>query len=225
MPSDKTNKKILPGRRPKTLPGKMDTRATILAAARKVFAGQGLDGTSVREVAQAAKVNNAMIYYYFKDKDDLYRSVLVDSFEAMAKIWNDSIFQSAAPVREKIQRFIEGYIRFHQGNDDLRRIMAMEFAGSGGNITWVCENFFADNFAKLTKLIRQGMRTGELRTIDPSTAAASLIGVIIHNFIMQPIAEHVHGKRKNLSPGKFGKFVTCLFFDGLGQPAQRNSNV
>ena len=205
------------GRRPKTDKTDGDTRVAILAAARRIFAQRGIDGTSVRAVAEAAQVNNAMIYYHFKDKDDLYRSMLADSFTAVADIWNDPLFKSHSPVKTKIQQFIAGYIRFHQGNEDLRRIMAMEFAGSGGNITWVCENFFADNFLQLTKLFRQGMRTGELRKIDPSTAAASLIVVIIHNFIMQPIAEHFHGKRTKLSPGKFGKFVTDLFFDGLGK--------
>lgn len=203
------------GRRPKSDKSLIDTRTTILAAARKIFACKGVDGTSVREVAKSAKVNNAMIYYYFKDKDDLHRSVLADSFSVMTAIWNDDIFKSDAPVRRKIQRFIEGYIRFHQVNDDVRRIMAMEFAGSGGNITWVCENYFAYNFSRLTKIFRQGIRSGEIRKCDPSLAVASLIGVILHNFIMQPLAEHVQGSRTNLSPKKFGTFVTDLFFDGL----------
>ncbi len=189
----------------------------ILASSRKIFAARGVDGTSVREVAKVAKVNTAMIYYHFKDKEDLYRSVLIDSFSALTAIWDDEIYKSPVPVRKKIQKYIEGYIQFHQANEDLRRIMAMEFASSGGDITWLCEKFFADNFARLTRLFRDGIRTGEINKIDPSMAAASLIGVIIHNFIMQPMAEHVHGKRMNLSPKKFGNFVLELFFNGLGR--------
>ena len=80
------------GRRP-TL-GRMpcDTRAQILSAARCVFARRGLDGASVREVAEAAKVNNAMIYYHFKDKIELFRAVLSDSFAAFDRIWEDPVF-------------------------------------------------------------------------------------------------------------------------------------
>ncbi len=203
------------GRRPKTGRTESGTRAEILAAARRISAQRGLDGTSVREVAQAAKVNNAMIYYHFKDKEDLYRSVLSDSFSSMAAIWNDEIFKTSAPVKQKIQKYIEGYIRFQQVNDDLRRIMAMEFAGSGGNSTWICEKYFADNYAHLAGIFKEGMRKGELKKFDPSLAVASLIGVVVHNFILQPMAEHVQGRCVNLSPKKFGAFVTELFFSGL----------
>jgi TetR/AcrR family transcriptional regulator len=205
-----------PGRRPKAGRADGDTRAAILAAARRVFAERGLDGTSVREVAEAAKVNNAMIYYHFKDKDDLYQSVLSDSFSALTAIWDNEIFKSSAPVRQKIQRYIEGAIRFHQSNEDLRRIMAMEFAASGGTSGLVCEKYFADSYNRLVGIIKEGMRTGELKKFDPAHAVASLIGIIIHNFILQPMAEHVHGKSVNLSTRKFGVFVTELFFNGLG---------
>ena len=213
----RTKRERTVGRRPKSLKPDRGTRADILAAARHVFASRGIDGTSVREVAETAKVNNAMIYYYFKDKEDLYRSVLSDSFSPLAAIWDDRIFKGAAPVKEKIRKYVEGYIRFQQVNEDLRRIMAMEFAGSGGNITWICEKHFSDNYRKLAKILKEGMKTGELKKVDPSLAIASLFGIIIHNFIMEPLAEHVHGKHVNLSPKKFGAFVTELFFNGLGR--------
>jgi TetR/AcrR family transcriptional regulator len=207
------------GRRPKSRQATGDTRAAILKAARRVFAQRGLDGASIRDVAETAKVNTAMIYYYFKDKEDLYRSVISDSFSPLAAIWDDKIFKGDAPVKEKIRKYVESYIRFQQVNEDLRRIMAMEFAGSGGNITWICEKHFSDNYGKLVKILKEGMKTGELKKVDPSLAIASLFGIIIHNFIMEPLAEYVHGKHVNLSPRKFGAFVTELFFSGLGRQA------
>lgn len=203
------------GRRPKSGLPESDTRAAILAAARRVFAQKGINGTSVREVAEAAIVNNAMIYYYFKDKEDLYRAVLSDSFSSLTSIWNDKVFKGTASVTLKIQKYVEGYIRFQQVNEDLRRIMAMEFAGSGGNITWICEKFFSDNYDKLATILKEGIKNGELKKIDPSMAIASLLGIIVHNFIMAPLAQHVHGKHVDLSPKKFGAFVTTLFFKGL----------
>jgi TetR/AcrR family transcriptional regulator len=216
MASIRKSGKLTAGRRPKVRRDEPDTRAMILAAARKIFAVKGIDGTSVREVADAAKVNNAMIYYYFKDKEDLHRAVLADSLSAMSAIWDDRIFKQAVTVKQKIQRYVEKYIRFQQVNEDLRRILAMEFAASGGDVTWMCEQYFADNYARLSQIFKEGMKSGELKKFNPSLAVSSLIGIIIHNFILQPMAEHVHGKNVDLSPKKFGAFVTELFFNGLG---------
>lgn len=217
MPYSRTtaSKHRTPGRRPKSRRAEGDTRAAILTAARSVFAKRGLDGASIRDVADAAGVNTAMIYYHFKDKADLYRSVIADSLAAMTSIWDDEIFRSTASVKEKIGKYVEGYIRFHQSNEDIRRIMAMEFAVSGGNMTWICEKFFADNFRRLVGLFREGMKRGELRSFDPFIAAASLIGIIVHNFIMKPVSEYVSGRKRGFSPRKLGEFVTELFFSGL----------
>ena len=213
------------GRRPKAGASSVDTRTSILAAARRVFAARGLSGASMREVALTAGVNNAMIYYHFKDKDNLYRAVLTDSFSAMIDIWKDPVFTSESPVRRKIERYVEEFIKFQGGNEELRRIMAMEFAGSGGKITCICEQYFSDNFARLAALFREGAREGELKKTDPSLAVASLIGIIIHNFILQPMAEQIKGKKMQLSPGKFGAFVTDLFFNGLSLNQHKTSTA
>lgn len=203
------------GRRPRsTAPGK-GTRAAVLKAARTVFARRGFEGASTREVAEVARVNNAMIYYHFKDKDELYRAVLADSFNAFERIWEHEIFRSPATTREKIKKYIEEFIRFQHGNEDLRKIISMEFAACTKNYKWLADNYFVHSYEKLATLLKEGMKRGELRKIDPSMAIPSLVGMIIHSFIMRPIAEHVTGKKLDLTAGRFGNFVTGMFFDGL----------
>jgi AcrR family transcriptional regulator len=207
-------KKRPAGRRPKSSRGEDDTRTAILIAARRLFADRGREGTSVREVAEAAKVNNAMIYYHFKDKDDLYRSVIADAISGLNGIWDEPVFSSSAPVKEKIQNYIVNFIRHEQKSEDIRRIMAMEFARSG-KLSCFCEDYFAENYERLIALIREGIKNGEFKDVDPSMAVAALIGTIVHNFIMLPMAEHVRGKKIQLSTQKLGEFVTELYFRGL----------
>ncbi len=199
----------------------MNTRADILAAARRVFALRGFSGTSVREVAEAARVNKAMIYYYFQDKVDLYRSVLSDSFDAMQDIWKHAVFQGNAPARMKIQKYIEGFIRFQHRNEDLRRILAMEFSTTGAksdNMKWIAKNYFAKNHASLVKILEAGMQSGELKKMNPLMAVVALIGMIIHSFIYIPIAPYIQKKKVDMSSSKLGAFVTELFFCGLSNP-------
>ena len=210
-----TKRKRTVGRRPKSALPSLDSRAAILAAALHVFARKGVDGTTMREVAKSAKVNNAMIYYHFGDKETLYRAVLSDSFEALDHIWTHPVFAGDALAREKIQKYIEGFIRFEHGNDDLRRIMSMEHASCGENCKWLADKYFHGHYEKLVAILKDGMRSGELKKCDPTFAISSLIGIVVHNFISQPIAEYVVGKKIDLSVARFGKFVTELYFDGL----------
>ena len=218
---NRTSKKAVVGRRPRSTKPDQDSRAAILKAARSVFARRGFEGASTREVAEAARVNNAMIYYHFKDKVELYRAVLADSFTTFDRLWAHEIFRSAKSTREKIRKYVEEFIRFQHANEEFRKIMSMEFAACSGNYRWLADNYFADSYAKLAKLLKQGMRSGELRKIDPSMAIPALVGMIIHSFIMRPIAEHVSGRKLDLTAARFGKFVTTLFFDGLGQEKVR----
>ena len=203
------------GRRPAGKPER-GTRSEILASARRVFARKGFDGTSMREVADAARVNNAMIYYHFKNKVELYRAVLSDSFTAFDRIWDHDIFSGPATARQQIRQYVEELILFHQANEELRRIISMEFATSGRNLKWLAEHLFRHSNRKLERIIRQGIRSGELKRMDPQVAIAALVGMIIHTFIMRPVAEFVSGRVLNLSARRFGDFVCEMFFDGLG---------
>lgn len=212
----RTIQKRTAGRRPKKGPAERGTRAEILAAARYIFARRGLDGASVREVAEAAKVNNAMIYYYFRDKFELYRAVLSDSFKAFDRIWENSMFNTESTARAKIQKYVEELIKFQQANKELRRILSMEFACCGKNIKWLAENVFTHSYQKLARILHEGARNGELKKVDSSFAIATLVGMVIHSFIMQPMAEYVTGRKLDLTVKRFGAFVTGMFFDGLG---------
>jgi len=217
MPAKTLKKKKPAGRRPASDQADCCTRSSIIAAARTLFARRGLEGTSVREVAEAANVNNAMIYYHFADKVEMYRAVLADSFAEFDRIWEHELFSTGASTRAKVQKYVEELIRFQHDNEEIRRILSMEFASCGKNLKWLAENFFIHSHERLAAILREGIKKGELKRVDVSIAISALVGMVIHSFITRPIAEYVIGKKLDLTPAHFGAFVTGVFFDGLGQ--------
>ena len=214
--NDTTMIKGAVGRRPRGAGVDGNTRSEILAAARSVFARKGYEGASTREVASAARVNNAMIYYHFRDKSELYKAVLAQAFAEFDQIWDHPVFASQAASRRKIQTYIEGFIRFQQANEDIRRIMSMEFASCRRNYRWIADNHYTANYRKLAGLMQEAMRRREMKRIELPLAISSLVGMVIHSFILRPIAQHVIGRKLDLDEKRFGRFVTALFFDGLG---------
>jgi uncharacterized oligopeptide transporter (OPT) family protein len=89
----------------------------------------------------------------------------------------------------------------------------------GGNLQWIAKRYFSKDHAALVKILRQGMRDGELRKADPLMAVVMLIGMIIHSFLFVPLCPFIHGKKITLSVSVLSRFATKMFFDGIGKPA------
>lgn len=87
------------------------TRKRILEVAERLFSAKGFDATSVDQIARTAGVNKALIYYHFKNKDDLVLQLFESIIEEVsAKA--DQEADSARPrddgaLREKVQKEVE----------------------------------------------------------------------------------------------------------------------
>ena len=67
-------------------PGNPDTKEAILSAARTLFASNGFNATSMRQIAAAARVDPALIHHYFKSKDQLFLATIQVSVDLPAKM-------------------------------------------------------------------------------------------------------------------------------------------
>ncbi|WP_163723611.1 TetR/AcrR family transcriptional regulator [Mycolicibacterium psychrotolerans] len=73
-------------KRPGRPPGTSDTRDRILAAARDLFARNGIDSTSIRAIAAAAEVDPALVHHYFGTKTQLFAAAIHIPIDPMTVI-------------------------------------------------------------------------------------------------------------------------------------------
>ena len=73
------------------------TRAAILQAAIEEFAREGVAGARTDSIARTAKVNKALLYYYFKDKETLYGAALDAVFAGLAERVNEVLARDLPP--------------------------------------------------------------------------------------------------------------------------------
>ena len=73
----------------------LETRNRILDAAQQVFHANGVSGTSLEEVAQAAEVTRGAIYWHFKNKSDLF-----DAMAQRVKLPMEEMVEASADDRE-----------------------------------------------------------------------------------------------------------------------------
>ena len=82
-----------------------DSRAAILDAAERAFANLGYGGASIRAIARDAEVNQAMVHYYYQNKDQLFSAVVARRSGEINERRNralDSLFDNTVPTLEAL---------------------------------------------------------------------------------------------------------------------------
>lgn len=103
-----------------------EKQLSILTVAERLFADQGFHGTSVRDIAQEADVNIAMISYYFGSKDKLLESIFKYRMEASRKFINELLENDTMEPLEKINSLIDRFINKMLGEQYFQCIMSRE---------------------------------------------------------------------------------------------------
>ncbi len=114
---------MLPGTQEQEAAGRnKGSRAAILDAAERAFAELGYGGASIRAIARDAKVNQAMVHYYYQNKDQLFSAVIerrAGEINARRDAALDQLFQNGTPTLETL---VEALLRptIEIGHDDTR---------------------------------------------------------------------------------------------------------
>lgn len=173
-----------------------ESRAAILQAAAQEFAEHGIDGARTDAIAREARVNKALLYYYFKDKETLYGAVLDDTFTGL-KAAVFGVLESKLAPREKIVAYVGAYFDFVASSRVYPRLMQREMMrakeGSSPHIERLIRNYFQPIFDGVSALLREGIAKGEFRPVDPVHFIPSMISVVVFYFSGSPVMRKLFG--------------------------------
>jgi len=169
-----------------------ESRAAILKAASREFAEHGIAGARTDRIAQTARVNKALLYYYFKDKDTLYAAVLDDSFQGLLQTVLTALSTEGTP-RAKILAYIGSYFDFIAGHPLYPRLVQREMmrAGRGESpqLQHIVKDYFRPIYERLTEVLAEGIAIGEFRPVDPLHFIPSMVAVIVFYFSSAPVTQ------------------------------------
>ena len=103
------------------------TKKRILDVATEEFATLGYSGLSMNKLAEKLKINKAMIYYYFKDKRNLYDEVISSIIE-LNEEEKKEILNSSLEAKEKFKRYIKLYTKTISNNPNIIPLTLREMA-------------------------------------------------------------------------------------------------
>ncbi|MBZ5515356.1 MAG: TetR/AcrR family transcriptional regulator [Acidobacteriia bacterium] len=170
-----------------------ETRAAILRAAEDLFAQAGLDGARTDAIAAAAGVNKALLYYYFKSKEDIYLAVLEEHRQAFLDQALNILSQKgpAAPV---LLQFVGTYFDFIGSHRHFARLFQRLMLAHGKGVEKIARRRIVPVQRALTALLRRGIRRGEFRPSDVGHTAVSVVALTVFYFTAAPIIHIVSGR-------------------------------
>jgi TetR/AcrR family transcriptional regulator len=163
------------------------SKEQILDAAERLFAAQGFSATTIKQIGQAGGVNSALLYYYFGDKEGLYRAVLSRLMTRLVSRTMGRLGADASPVL-KIRGFIEAQVETFMANPQLPKLFMREMLDhDASHAVEQIQHLAATSFKGLCDTIAEGQRQGTFRSdIDPKFAAISTVGQVVYFFLARP---------------------------------------
>lgn len=193
-------------------------RERIVAAALSLFARSGFDGATITQVARDAGVASPLIYYYFEDKDELWRAAA----DYAIRDWSQSVrniekeLSDADPITIlKVQ--LRRFIYFSSQHREFSRLIINEAGSGDGRMEWLIEHHIKPMHTASNKALENAMEVGLVRNVDPAFLNQFVIGGVAHFMNSGLMLNTVYGinPRDEKTVDEFADFLIDLLFDGL----------
>ena len=178
---------------------KNDTHGTqscrrILDAALKEFSHHGMEGARVDRIAREARVNKAMIYYYFSSKEKLYTEVLKAGIEVTIASLKTRVAETDK-LEDVLLTIQEGWGRAFLHYQDVSKLLLRELADPDSKVIPTLAEIISHSEMPLMirRRFENGVENGTLRSVDLRQAWVSFVTMNIGYCILSPLLDRVLG--------------------------------
>lgn len=168
----------------------LETRSRLLTAAGKAFAGNGFEGSNLRDICRFAGVNLGAVKYYFGSKKELYREVLIQSHLEMIRQEPPPRIDVTSPPEEALRAWIGFFLRFvllrRRKHPYLSKLLIREISSPSFALDELIQKVFKD--------VRDQLRTiiSDLLEEDPDNRkAGELSNMIIMLCVQQEMGRDI----------------------------------
>lgn len=195
---------------------KQSAREELLRAAKHLFARKGLSGTTIRDIAQEARMNSAQISYYFDGKEGLYRACLEDIGQHELQIARQILTPPASreEYRVRLSLFVENMFNHFLQDRDAGLIIIREY----DRLNSPAEDIFKKLFLAMLDTIHAFFKAAQKKGIvsdkhDPFILMNLFFGVIVGELRLDHMKEAAYGRtlKKETERKKVINHIVGLF--------------
>jgi AcrR family transcriptional regulator len=165
-----------------------ETKKNILEAAQSVFTEHSYGRASMRTIARAAGTSVGGLYLYFRNKEELYLTLMQDRMKMLKDLTEEALFKVDDPA-EAITTFISISIEFARKNKEMIILQGREL-GFSFDIDLKRE-FLRERRKLIADIISKGMKTGVFRECDADEAAWIIFNMLRGFVVSMVIDEEV----------------------------------
>lgn len=198
------------------------TKDKIREAADELFCRVGYDGVSVRDIAEKAGVNKALVFYHFESKAELFERILERYYEAHQRALAQA-FEAEGTPRERIHRMLDAYLDFMAKN--VRYAVLVQQQLSNPETHPLVEKNLAPFYRwiehALAEVLPAGARSGKSHARQ---MFVTFSGLVINYFTYAPMLGRVwerdpFGESMVDERKKHVHWLVDLMLDDLGAPS------
>lgn len=200
-----------------------DRKEQLIEIAMKLFSEQGFDGTSTREIADAAGINEALIFRHFRTKEDLFWAVLSDRVERRGRnLRIQELLQSKGDFRNVLVAIAETLLDRTEEDAAVTRLLFYSALRNRELSERFFQTYGQEKFEMLADRMRIGIRAGRLRVVNPLVAARSFLGIIVYHYLVEEVFGAPHAPA--LSTHELAEELVDIFIDGISANRSTSKN-
>jgi len=172
------------------------TRARILDAAIREFSEHGLAGARTEQIAEAAGVNKALLYYYFRSKDDLYTAALEAVVEDV-RAKSFAVLEADVPAGERFLGIVLNHFDRLYTNRAFQSLMQQEMIrlhrGESNVMGPISEKLMRPLWARVQAVVNEGIAAEELIPAEWTQLIYAGLGANVFYFLSAPMTKWSQG--------------------------------
>jgi len=164
----------------------LTTEERIKKAADKLFSEKGFEGTKTREIAQEAGINSALLNYYFRSKEKLFQSIMIEKIEKFFGFIFPLINNPDIELYEKIELLINNYMVLLIENPNLPTFIINEIDHKSDLLS-----VFSKMFPEMEKIAMYQQIKAKNPKANPIQIFLNMVSLMIFPFIMMRLLKTI----------------------------------
>jgi TetR/AcrR family transcriptional regulator len=165
------------------------TEKRILEAAKTVFIANGLDGTSMQQIADKASINKSLLHYYFRNKEKLFNAVFSYAFQQFVPQIQE-ILDSSSSIFVKIEKIVAEYIGMLMKNKFIPAFVLHEINRNPERLFAIMQDSGMDPKIIVDQFVAE-ISKGNIRPVDPKHLIVNILSMCIFPIAARPLIQRI----------------------------------